>query len=193
MTALLTPSATVPAVLVLAVGMLGALDMRTRWHRRIPAKHAGNAESQRRALPQDGESAILPDGDVPMMAAPADAKVGREAAMRLLDAWSSYPLSAWKDVGERAARTSVAEAHAVAAAELILEGVIAHHADPLDVWQIRDAVDTACLLALQHAPVRTPDGVDAARHALSTAALATYARPWLPAQDFQRLHARIAR
>ena len=114
----------------------------------------------------------------------------KDAALQLLERWSAYPRSTWHALGLRRLTASHREVGRVAASQLTLEGVVAHYADSLDAWIIRDAAETAWWLAPRDRTSMPWAVENAARRAVLHAALAVLARSWLPPQDFNRLLAR---
>jgi len=178
---LLISAAGIPAALV-ATGVLGALETKVRM-RAVVRKMTSRGRSAG-AIPM-----LIPIQDAqPVVECDDDSKL---FAIQLLDAWSRFPRSTWYAVGARMLRTSRSEAGAVTASQLILEGVLAHHALTVDAWMVRDAADTAWFLAPQDEGAPAPAISLAARRAVTNAALALLARAWLPVEDFERLSARI--
>ncbi|MHB1312384.1 MAG: hypothetical protein ACYC3L_10225 [Gemmatimonadaceae bacterium] len=72
-------------------------------------------------------------------------------------------------------------------AELILDGVIAHRAEPFDAWLVRDLALTAWQLAPDDGTVLSSAVEATARRAVEHAALALLVRDWLPVEDLALL------
>jgi len=186
---LLPASAGIPAAVIVAVGVLGALDVRSR--RRVGDRVA-LARTHASRIPGHG-----PDAEAPAEVGLADdqdrdhAGDAKERALRLLDAWSECPRSTWHAVGVRRRRTTRAEAGVLADTQLILDGILAHHVSAIDAWLVREAVDTAWLLAPDDQGPMPPAVECAARCAVTNAALAVLAQDWLPAEDFDRLRVSV--
>jgi len=184
-----------PAAIIVALGVLGALDVRRR-HSVARSARAGIPMPD--ALPGRVYKRIsfLADADMTDDATYDANGVGdldaKDAALQLLDAWSACPRSIWRALGVRCLLMTGSEAGANAASEAILEGVVAHHVDSVEAWVVRDAVDTAWSLAPKDAPALPPSIESAARRTLTNATLAVLTRAWLPAQDYERLLARVA-
>ena len=180
------------AAVVVAVGVLGVIDVRRRLRTRVHPALRGTSvrpAAAREVLDQPARVPVVGVmDDVPDRMAD-DAK---DTALRLLDAWSARPRSAWDALGMQCLVASHHDAGITAASQVILEGVVAHHASPLDAWIVRDAAETAWMLAPRDRTSLPLAIEDAARRAVLHAALAVLARSWLPHQDFTRLVARAA-
>lgn len=192
---LLSSVPSLPAAAVVAFGVLGAIDVRRRLRTRArPALHGAGVRNSSVLEAHDETAGTLPMAAMDQVPSGTvdDADDPKDAALQLLERWSAYPQSTWRALGLRCLTASHREAGRVAASRLILEGVVAHHADPLDAWIVRDAAETAWMLTPRDRTSLPFAVEDAARRAVLHAALAVLARAWLPPQDFNRLLASAA-
>jgi hypothetical protein len=180
-----------PAVAIAAIGVLGVFG--SRYQRRSSGSGMRVAASTRNSIPllTATPEAFGRTSD-PRAFETRDGPDAQANAMQWLDSWSARPRSAWRTMGTRALQVTRAEACALTASQLILEGVVAHHVSAIDAWMMRDAADTAWYVAPEHGQPLSQAIELAARRAVTNAALAVLARAWLPAEDFERLMARAA-
>jgi len=177
---LLATLATVPASALVAVGVLGVLSAGLR-RRLAPAKATKtpmheSISGRSRAAPACAPDDLDASDDTP-----------RAAAHRCLDAWACRPRADWHALGELHGRRDEHAMRSREVAELILEGVIVHRAEPLDAWLVRDLVHTAWHMAPDDGTVMSHEVEVAARRVVEHAALALLVRDWLPGEDLALL------
>jgi len=182
-THVLVSSGNISAVAIFAAGVIGALGARRR--QRTDAIVPRDLRTAAHAIPM-----FVPDADE-LAALDADDHDATKRALQLLDTWSNCPRSLWRTVGMQGLRATRHEAGAVTTSQLILEGIVAHHVPSFDAWVVRDAADTAWFLSPEDEEPASSAIEMAARRAVTNAGLALLAHAWLPAEDFERLTARI--
>ena len=190
--ALLSSVTSLPTAVLAAVGVLGAINVRRRLRTRVrPSLPGAPLRNTMVRGANDTPAGVVALSTVDHLSE-RTADDAKDAALELLDVWSVCPQSTWFAIGVRCLAASHREAELAAASQLLLESVVAQHADPLDAWIVRDAVETAWWLAPRDR-TSLPLAVEgAARRAVLNAALAVLARSSLPQQDLNRLLARAA-
>jgi hypothetical protein len=177
---LLATLATVPATTLVAVGVLGVLSAGLR-RRSAPSKAMRSPSPGSIAARSDTTAPHAPDEDDALDDSP------RAAAHRSLEVWAGRPRAEWRALGELDGCCDQNAMRAREVAELILDGVIAHRAEPFDAWLVRDLAQTAWQMAPDDGTVMSPKVEAAARRVVEHAALALLVRDWLPVEDLALL------
>jgi hypothetical protein len=181
-----------PAAAIVTAGVIGALGVRLT--RRTHDVFVRRPERQPLALSATpADTAFSADGDGAAATGQAGESRGKDAAVQLLDTWCDCPRSAWHALGARALQVTRSEACARAASQVILEGLLARHVNPMDAWLVRDFADTAWFSAPEDGAPSSSAVEMAARRAVTNGAFALLARAWLPVEHFERLALMVVR
>ncbi len=105
-----------------------------------------------------------------------------QESLRLLDEWATRPVSHWTRSFEASDVDAMSQREAT---EFLLAAMVAHD-EPLDLWIVREGVETAWTMAPRDVRVNEMQSIRA-RQAMERRALAWLLRDRLPAFAFRTL------